>query len=127
MSPRSLFTPKELAELRERLTEELRDVRGQRALITEAVFSQEQAESWSENDQEGPDVGTAMFEREKELSIANNLHDLEEKIQKALVKIDEGTYGLCDRCGKPIEKARIKAIPYASLCLTDKQAQERLR
>jgi RNA polymerase-binding transcription factor DksA len=116
-----LFTPKELAELRERLTEELRDVRGQRALITEAVFSQEQAESWSENDQEGPDVGTAMFER------ANNLHDLEEKIQKALVKIDEGTYGLCDRCGKPIEKARIKAIPYASLCLTDKQAQERLR
>ena len=50
-----------------------------------------------------------------------------EKIEKAMSKIDEGTYGLCDRCGKPIEKARLKALPYANLCLKDKQAEERVR
>ena len=52
---------------------------------------------------------------------------LMERIDKALIKIDDGTYGLCERCGKPIEKARLKALPYASLCLKDKQAEERVR
>ena len=127
MTTKSLFTPKEMAELRERLASELADVRSQKDEITETVFSQDQSESWGENDQESADVGTSTFEREKELSISNNLLDLEAKIQQALGKIDEGTYGLCERCGKPIEKARIRAIPYASLCLTDKQAEERLR
>ncbi|HVD68425.1 MAG TPA: TraR/DksA C4-type zinc finger protein, partial [Actinomycetota bacterium] len=36
---------------------------------------------------------------------------------------DAGTYGICERCGKPIEKARVKALPYVSLCLKDAQAQ----
>ena len=48
-------------------------------------------------------------------------------VDEALAKIDEGTYGLCDRCGKPIEKPRLKALPYANLCLKDKQAEERVR
>ena len=41
--------------------------------------------------------------------------------------MDDGTYGLCERCGKAIEKPRLKALPYASLCLKDKQAEERVR
>jgi RNA polymerase-binding transcription factor DksA len=127
VTTKALFTPKEMAELRDRLQEELRGVRAQRTGITEAVFSQDQADSWGENDQESADVGTSTFEREKELSISNSLADLEEKIERALAKIDAGTYGLCERCGKPIEKARIRALPYASLCLSDKQAEERLR
>ncbi len=127
MSPKALFTPKELDELRERLQAELDEVRTQKAQITETVFSPDQSESWGENDQESADVGTSTFEREKELSISNNLLDLESRIERALTKIDDGTYGRCERCGKPIEKARIRALPYASLCLADKQAEERLR
>ena len=127
MTTKSLFTPKELTELRERLEAELADVRAQKEGITETVFSQDQSESWGENDQESADVGTSTFEREKELSISNNLLDLETKIHQALDRIAAGTYGSCERCGKPIEKARIRAIPYASLCLADKQAEERLR
>jgi DnaK suppressor protein len=57
----------------------------------------------------------------------NNLRDLLDKIGKAMSKIDDGSYGLCDRCGKPIERARLKALPYANLCLKDKQAEERVR
>ena len=69
--------------------------------------------------------GTATFEREKDLSIEQNVRDLLQKIDRALKRIDEGTYGVCDRCGKPIEKARIKALPYVDLCIKDAQAQSR--
>ena len=50
-----------------------------------------------------------------------------DRIDKALAKMDDGSYGLCDRCGKPIEKLRLKALPYANLCIKDKQAEERVR
>lgn len=127
MTPRSLFTPKELAELRAKLSSELADIRVQREEISQIVFSDDQTEAWGENDPESADVGTSTFEREKELSISNSLEDLEEKIVAALARIDEGTYGICERCGRPIEKARMQALPYASLCMDDQRAEERLR
>jgi RNA polymerase-binding protein DksA len=78
-------------------------------------------------DEEYADAGTATFERERDLSIENNVKDLIQKIDRALGRIDAGTFGLCERCGKPIEKARIKALPYANLCIKDAQAESRLR
>ena len=76
-------------------------------------------------DDEPADAGTATFEREKDLSIENNVRDLLHKIDRALKRIDDGTYGICDICGKPIEKARVKALPYVDLCIKDAQAQSR--
>ena len=78
-------------------------------------------------DEEYADAGSATFERERDLSLVNNLRDLIDRIDKALAKMEDGTYGLCDRCGKPIEKLRLKALPYANLCIKDKQAEERVR
>jgi DnaK suppressor protein len=127
VTPRSLFTSKELAALRARLATELADIRAQRDEISQVVFSEDQSEAWGENDPESADVGTSTFERAKELSISNSLEELEEKIVSALSRIDAGTYGLCERCGKPIEKARLRALPYAGLCLDDQRAEERLR
>ena len=66
-----------------------------------------------------------VVEREKDLSIENNVRDLLHKIDRALKRIDEGTYGLCSVCGRPIEKARIKALPYVDLCIKDAKAQTR--
>ena len=43
-----------------------------------------------------------------------------EDIDKALVKIDAGTYGICERCGQPIPKERLRALPYAALCVACK-------
>ena len=40
-------------------------------------------------------------------------------------RIDEGTFGLCERCGKPIDPERLEALPYATLCIDDKRKQER--
>ena len=126
---RSPLTAKEISELRERLVEERKDLQAQYDELEESSFAANQSDLTGEMgfDEEYADAGTATFERERDLSLVNNLRDLIERIDKALVKIDEGTYGLCDRCGKPIEKARLKALPYANLCLKDKQAEERVR
>jgi DnaK suppressor protein len=124
---KSPFTKKELADLRKRLQDERDELQRQASEIVEASFGTPQSELTGEVsfDEEYADAGTATFERERDLSLTNNIRDLTEKIDRALERIDEGTYGLCERCGKPIEKARIKALPYATLCIKDKQAEER--
>jgi DnaK suppressor protein len=124
---KSPFNRKELTDLRKRLEEERGELQRQASEIEEASFGTPQSELTGEVsfDEEYADAGTATFERERDLSLTNNIRDLTEKIDRALDRIDQGTYGLCERCGKPIEKARIKALPYATLCLKDKQAQER--
>jgi DnaK suppressor protein len=126
-SQKSPFTKKELADLRKRLQDERDELQRQASEIVEASFGTPQSELTGEVsfDEEYADAGTATFERERDLSLTNNIRDLTEKIDRALERIDEGTYGLCERCGKPIEKARIKALPYATLCIKDKQAEER--
>jgi len=123
------LTKKELADLRERLAAERNDLRAQLEELEESTFSAAQSDITGEMgfDEEYADAGTNTFEREKDLSLVNNLRDLMDRIDKALAKMDDGTYGLCDRCGKPIEKLRLKALPYANLCLKDKQAEERVR
>jgi RNA polymerase-binding transcription factor len=129
MTTKSLFSDKELAELRQRLVEERGDLQAQFAEIEQSTFAANQTDLTGEAgfDEEFADAGTATFERERDLSLVNNVRDLTERIDKALAKLDEGTYGLCDRCGKPIEKVRLKALPYANLCLKDKRAEERVR
>jgi len=129
MATKSPLTGKEINELKERLLEERADLQAQFREIEDSSFSGDQTELSGEAgfDEEFADAGTATFEREKDLSLVNNIRDLTERIDKALARIEEGTYGLCDRCGKPIEKARIKALPYVNLCLKDKQAEERVR
>ncbi len=125
---KSPFAKKELNELRKSLLEEREQLERQAAEIDEGSFGSAQSELTGELasfDEEYADAGTATFERERDLSLSNNIRDLIDKIDKALARMDEGTYGLCERCGRPIEKARIKALPYASLCIKDKQAEER--
>jgi len=129
MPTKSPYTAKELKTLKAELQAHRADIRVQYDEISEGTFAGDQSDMTGEVgfDEEYADAGTATFEREKDLSLVNNLRDLLDKIDKAMAKIDEGTYGLCDRCGKPIEKARLKALPYANLCLKDKQAEERVR
>jgi DnaK suppressor protein len=125
---KSPFTAKELRDLRTQLQEERTELERQMAEIEEGSFGTPQSElsgDVASFDEEYADAGTATFERERDLSLSNNIRDLIEKIDKALERIEDGTYGLCERCGRPIEKARIKALPYASLCIKDKQAEER--
>ncbi|MBI2845182.1 MAG: TraR/DksA C4-type zinc finger protein, partial [Chloroflexi bacterium] len=48
-----------------------------------------------------------------------------ESVATALRLIEEGTYGICQRCGNPIDPARLKALPHARLCIRDQTELER--
>jgi DnaK suppressor protein len=123
------LTPKEIGDLRDRLVTERSELQTQLTTLEEDTFSTTQSEQVGDVglDDELADAGTATFEREKDLSIENNVRDLMSKIDRALKRIDEGTYGLCVICGRPIAKDRIKALPYADLCIRDAQAQSSRR
>lgn len=117
----------EVADLLSRLKAEREELQAQLTTIEEDTFAVTQSDSSGDVglDDESADAGTATFEREKDLSIENNVRDLLQKIERALKRVQDGTYGMCERCGKPIEKARIKALPYVDLCIKDAQAQAR--
>jgi DnaK suppressor protein len=127
MAAKTTYSKKELDDMRDRLTVERDELQVQLQTIEEGQFSATQSDISGEVsfDEENVDAGTFTFERERDLSIENNIRDLLGKIGRALTRLDEGTYGICSRCGKPIEKARLKALPYVDLCIKDAQAQSR--
>jgi DnaK suppressor protein len=66
---------------------------------------------------------TETLELEKRLALENRIRQELAGIDHALHKFEEGTYGFCDNCGKPIDPARLEALPQASLCLNCKAQQ----
>ncbi|WP_030693465.1 TraR/DksA C4-type zinc finger protein [Streptomyces globisporus] len=118
------WTPEEVAEARSGLqTEVLR-------LRSELVHSQEELTGLMRDSGDGAgddqaDTGTKNITREHELALAANAREMLEQTEHALERLDAGTYGLCEVCGKPIGKARMQAFPRATLCVEDKQRQER--
>lgn len=90
------------------------------ALKAEADQLAAEAEGESEFTEEGGDVDSMSAERERDLALASQARQNIEEIDRALAKIDQGTYGLCERCGQPIVKARLRALPYAALCVACK-------
>jgi DnaK suppressor protein len=124
------WSEKELKAIRDGLLEERTRLEAQRAAIQGTTFAMDQSEyagDVSNYGDETADAATSTFERERDLSLENNLRDLVGKIDRALARLDDGTFGACERCGKPIEKARVKALPYVELCIKDAQAESRQR
>lgn len=63
---------------------------------------------------------TESFELEKRLALEKQIRDRLAEVEHALRKFEDGTYGLCDKCGQRIDPARMEALPEASLCLNCK-------
>ena len=76
-------------------------------------------------DQHPADIGSESFERDKDLSILFNVEAELAEIDRALRRVQEGTYGRCEACGKPIGAARLEARPAARFCLEDQAGAER--
>lgn len=79
----------------------------------------------SSYDNHPADQGSETFEREKDIALRENARIILHKIEDALSRIDEGKYGICERCGKIIDEARLEAIPYTTLCLHCKEEEEK--
>jgi DnaK suppressor protein len=91
-------------------------------LIGEYEQELEDARMSESSSDRSPDPGNAeasstKLEYAKELSLEQNTLDLLSKVQWALAKMDEGTYGICESCGKSIPLARLDALPYVTLCV----------
>ena len=71
------------------------------------------------------DAGAKTFEREQEISLANNSREMLEQSKRALAALADSTYGICESCGLPVGKMRLQAFPRATLCVSCKSRQER--
>ena len=71
------------------------------------------------------DDADAMADAERSNLVLGNSRTLLEQVQAALQRLDDGTYGFCQRCGKPIEARRLEALPYAEYDLECQEIVER--
>lgn len=111
-----------LEEERTRLGE-LRD-----GYVADGLTSESEEDSLAELssvDQHQADTGTETFNRERDLSILERVEAELADVEHALRRLDDGSYGTCEACGKPIRDARLEAVPAARFCLEDQALAER--
>lgn len=78
----------------------------------------------SNNDQHQADIGTETFDRERDLSLLEQVEAELADIEHALERLEEGTYGVCEACSKPIGDERLEAVPAARFCREDQDKAE---
>jgi DnaK suppressor protein len=69
--------------------------------------------------------GSSVMEQERITTLADDLRDSLRQVEAALARMDEGTYGICQRCGKPINEERLEAFPYVEYCIDCQSFLER--
>ena len=118
------WTDREIAELRDQLAAEAAALRAdiERA---ETDIASRLGDAVGDAGDDQADVGAKTFEREHELALTHNARELLAQNERAIARIDAGTYGTCESCGEPIGKARLQAFPRATLCVSCKQREER--
>src|SRR5262249_50007609 len=118
------WTTGELVEVRDRLELEMTDLRAEIA-VAESQIAERMSEAGEGAGDDQADAGAKTFEREQEMALTYNARDLLAQNERAIDRIDQGTYGVCESCGQPIGKARLQAFPRATLCVICKQREER--
>jgi DnaK suppressor protein len=118
------WTEAELKEVRQQLQS---DIDGLTADINEAesAIAERLGDAVGDAGDDPADAGAKTFQREHELALTQNARELLAASARALARIDDGTFGVCQSCGQPIGKARLQAFPRATLCVACKQREER--
>lgn len=73
----------------------------------------------SDADQHPADVGTETFNRERDISLVESIDDELSDVEAALERLEAGTYGTCEACGRPISAERLEALPATRFCIED--------
>lgn len=113
---------------RQRLAEERARLDGVKSSFDDEHLDESESYSVGElssYDQHQADMGTETFEREKDLSILEQVEAELADVEHALRRLDDGTYGTCEVCGKVIPDDRLEAMPATRLCLEHQAAAER--
>ncbi|EGJ78097.1 putative DNA-binding protein [Streptomyces sp. Tu6071] len=118
------WTAEEAAEARHGLEQEIAGLRAELETAEADLASLMRDSADGAGDDEA-DTGTKNVTREHELALAAGSRERLEQTERALLRMDAGTYGVCENCGKPIGKARMQAFPHAILCVDCKQKSER--
>jgi RNA polymerase-binding protein DksA len=122
-------TPAEMDRLRTQLLEERERVVSAIEHLHEehpGTLADEAGElSTSGTDNHLGDMATATHDRQLDYTLEDNSEAVLRAIDGALARMDEGTYGSCTRCGRPIRVERLEALPYAELCIDCKREVER--
>jgi RNA polymerase-binding protein DksA len=111
---------KQLLQEKENLEKQYRDLEEGNLHASQSDFSGEMP-----FEEEYAASGTTTFERERDLSLSENVKDILKRVSEALERIDNGTYGICELCGQAIPEERLRALPYANLCITCRQKEEK--
>ena len=114
------FSATELETYKTRLVTLRTRIRGDVSTMTDAALSQNRTEAagdLSVMPLHMADIGTDNFEQEQTLSFIQSDNATLDLIDEALVRIKEGTYGICEDCGKPIPKVRLNVLPFAANCV----------
>ncbi len=127
---------KKKAVLDKFLEGQLEELERERAnYLRQAETLQAEADSLTEDrepgdvqfDEESGEGDTLAVERERDLALSAQARAAIDQIDTAVAKIHDGTYGLCENCGTAIPKERLKALPYAALCVKCKSGGLGLR
>jgi DnaK suppressor protein len=110
--------PKELENFRIRLQGLLADLEGE---VSETVTGMR---SDAEPFPDPNDRASLESDRNLTLRIRDRERKLRSKIEEALARIDDGTFGICETCGEPIGLKRLEARPVTTLCVACKESQE---
>ena len=120
------LSPMDAGHARERLGQEWERLEGLRheydALREES--ENDALHELSNNDQHQADTGTETFDRERDLSILEQIEGELADVEHALQRLDDGTYGMCEACGAVIPDERLEAMPAARFCLEDQALAE---
>jgi DnaK suppressor protein len=120
-----LRTESEQAELRAALKERLDELVEEQQRYSDSItLAQRERLSDTAGDDQ-VDSGSKTVEHEHEVAVADSLSERIRQVSHALERLDEGTYGFCEKCGKPIPAARLAAFPSATLDVGCKQLEER--
>lgn len=118
------WSASELKAIRVELSQELTRLKHELELI-EAEMEDLIADSGEGAGDDQADSGTKTFEREHEMSLVINARDMVLQTERALIRIDDKSYGNCEDCSNPIGKERLHVFPRATLCMICKQKEER--
>jgi len=113
-----MITEEQRSALHQRLMDEQQrlntEIANLRTGVSSDTFQENEGDAF---DQHPADEGSELFEREKNMTVIQTLEVSLDEVNQALRKVDNGTYGQCERCGQPIAPKRLEAMPEAVHCI----------